>query len=288
MSCKHVELKFRDLLQALREDKDLGTREFRNYWIGRSDDALRYYRHFLAKRGIRYYDSTLDNYSCNTAEQKGVLDKLRQYADEADDNFQKGKNVVLFGPRGSGKDHLAVGLVRELFAITGVRVLWYQGVDLLREFDLRDRGRSESRPHEKEIPLLYISDLLPPSGTLSERQQCNVFRMLDHRYSCMLPTIVTLNVADAKDAESRLGAQILDRLRDGALTLNTNWETYRSSGRSIEVSIEKRKEFDELSKKHKNPPDTRIYQFYRDFDHLYGRRIIPESHAVSELTEVPK
>ena len=43
----------------------------------------------------------------------------------------------------------------------------------------------------------------------------------------MRPTWISMNVASGEEAESRIGVAIIDRWRDGALTLAFNWPSYR-------------------------------------------------------------
>jgi hypothetical protein len=52
---------------------------------------------------------------------------------------------------------------------------------------------------------------------------------VDYRYSHRKPIWLTLNVADGAEAELRMGAQTVDRLRDGALVLFCNWPSYRKA-----------------------------------------------------------
>lgn len=77
--------------------------------------------------------------------------------------------------------------------------------------------------------LLYISDPLPPTGTLSEFQMSSMFRILDARYSHKKATVVTINVADGNEMDLRMGVQNGDRLRDGALAIKCNWQSFRKA-----------------------------------------------------------
>ncbi len=38
-----------------------------------------------------------------------------------------------------------------------------------------------------------------------------------------------MNVSSGEEAEKRIGAQIVDRLRDGALSIVCNWPSHRKS-----------------------------------------------------------
>lgn len=187
-------------------------------------------------RGRRYAECSFDNFEAGTDAQRQIVDQLKSYVRDA--ASIAGTNVVLFGPKGTGKDHLLRALATASAYFHGIVPLWRQGVDLhenLRREAFRDEGRSKltlgDDPHDDEetTDVLWISDPLPPSGGLTEYQQAKLFGLIDRRYSDLRPTWITMNVADGSEAESRMGAQVVDRLRDGALVLNCNWPSYRKA-----------------------------------------------------------
>lgn len=201
----------------------------------RADEASHKMRHLLDDRGRRYQDAFLENYICSCDEQKQLVDQLREYCENAKENISRGRGIVLFGPKGSGKDHLLMSAAR--YAIgQEVAVQWQNGLeiyaevrDAMKKQDWRDGERTEEsvkRPLVK-APVLWISDPLPPTGSLSEWQQTLLFEIVDRRYNHMRPTWVSMNVASGKEAEERMGAATVDRLRDGALTYFCNWQSYR-------------------------------------------------------------
>ena len=56
-----------------------------------------------------------------------------------------------------------------------------------------------------------------------------LFRILDGRYSRRRPTWVTVNVSSRAELNERLTPQNADRLRDGALAVFCDWQTYRKT-----------------------------------------------------------
>lgn len=184
---------------------------------------------FSRRVGDRYKDCSLDNFNESTDEQKQVLRNLRAYAEAIRENAKAGRGVLLFGPKGTGKDHLLTGLAKYVIA-NGGSVAWRNGVDLFG--DVRDAIASEGSEREFVSSLVkphvfYLSDPLPPSGKLTEFQSSMLFRILDGRYRAMKPTWVSVNATGRQDLEDRLGAQNADRLRDGTLTLFCGWPSYR-------------------------------------------------------------
>lgn len=182
------------------------------------------------QRGRRYASCTLENYTTAGEAQEEALRAVSGYANNVDENVQDGKNVVLVGPVGTGKDHLMMAIAKVATVEFGLSVTWENGVDLFAGMrDLIGSNGSEIDFANKLIwpNILAISDPLPPQGELTDFQASLLFRVIDGRYSEMKPTWVTLNVKDPADAARRLTPQIHDRLRHDALRVSCNWESYR-------------------------------------------------------------
>jgi DNA replication protein DnaC len=184
---------------------------------------------FSRRVGDRYKDCSLDNFTETTDEQRQVMRNLRAYVDSIRENVKAGRGVLLFGPKGTGKDHLLSGLAWE-FVKQFRYVTWRNGVDLFGE--VRDAMSSDGSEREfvsrlVKPDVLYISDPLPPAGKLTEFQSSMLFRILDGRYRAMRPTWVSVNATGRKDLEDRMGSQNADRLRDGTLTLFCGWPSHR-------------------------------------------------------------
>jgi DNA replication protein DnaC len=183
--------------------------------------------------GKRYADCTLDNFETTLPEQEQVLAKLRDYVSDIRANVDLCRGLVLFGPAGTGKDHLLVGAAKVAIC-AGVYVEWKNGRDLCGQF--RDAIKGESIRSEGgllrdlEAPdVLILSDPVPPTGRLTESQGDVLFRLVDARYRAMKATWATLNVSGGNEADSRLGSQIVDRLRHDALALFCDWPSYRTA-----------------------------------------------------------
>lgn len=190
---------------------------------------LEMHNRFIEARGERYAMCKLSNFECNVAGQSEVVAKLKQYGEDFESEIKRGTNIIAFGPKGTGKDHLLSAMANGAIRL-GVTVEWVNGADL---FGLvRDRigaEQSEASLIQSYVrpTVLYISDPLPPIGNITDFQAATLFRILDGRYSRMRPTWCTVNVADGVELEQRMGAQNADRLRDGALALYCNWPSYR-------------------------------------------------------------
>lgn len=188
---------------------------------------------FAHARGRRYVGCTLDSYEASASPQSLVVERLRSYVAAWADNYAAGIGVTLFGPVGTGKDHLAAAICWHAIE-QGRRVEWVDGLTLFAELrrsfdrDSRDSEDSIVRRYER-AEVLAISDPLPVAGDLTDFQAGALFRIIDGRYSDMRPTIVTVNVASSDEARRRLTPAIHDRLRGSSLCLRCEWESYRKT-----------------------------------------------------------
>jgi DNA replication protein DnaC len=208
---------------------------------------------FLECVGKRYESASFESYKITKPAQQKTVAKLQEYVREFSANMIDGKGVVLFGPSGTGKDHLLVASAREIIQehlevhISTTRgtygmdvcsepklsIRWINGLDLYGELraGMDDKKFNECDYVAELIrpTILILSDPIPPRGALTEYQAGMLFRIIDGRYRECRPTWATLNIKNTKEADERLTPQIVDRLRDGALAIYCDWESHRKA-----------------------------------------------------------
>ncbi|MEM9588989.1 MAG: ATP-binding protein [Planctomycetota bacterium] len=186
--------------------------------------------------GRRYRSCRFANFKAETNGQRHALESCVRYVEEFGQHVRDGVSLVFIGPKGTGKDHLMVSVLRAI--VLGYphkssrrrRAVYRDGLRLFAEF----RGSIGSSKGEDTIVgsytephLLALSDPLPPTGSLSEYEQRMLLRIIDGRYRECRPTTATLNVANRDELDARMGAQAADRLLDGAIVVRCDWESYR-------------------------------------------------------------
>ncbi len=192
----------------------------------------------VGQRGERYEKCTFGNFVVMQSDwslgsrndRKVAIGLAKEYARDIEANVHTGKNLILFGPSGTGKDHLLMAVARVATLDHGIRVTWHNGMELFA--DMRDTfgGRTTEKDFISKFTgpsVLAISDPLPPEDKLTPFQVSLLFRIIDRRYSEMKPTWLTLNVKTKAEAAKRLTPQIHDRLRHGACAVECDWESYR-------------------------------------------------------------
>lgn len=179
--------------------------------------------------GRRYAGCRLDSFEQRTAEHFEVVSRCLAYVKEIEDRITGGNSLLLLGPVGTGKDHLAFAIARGAI-LRGYSAAWIDG---LRWYALmRDRiqlGRLEGEAIYEllQSSLLVVSDPLPPTGDLSNYEMSNLLRIVHRRYIERKPTLLTANLADEAQGKDLIGDQAWDRLIEGAELLWCRWSSYR-------------------------------------------------------------
>lgn len=184
--------------------------------------------------GLRFATAKFATFSTDCIEQERALDSVMGYATNFPQHKARGAGMVIYGPPGTGKDHLAIAALRMILLTHGVDVMWAHGLELFAEL----RAGIDSERSENEVVRSYIkagvlclSDPVPPAGTVTPWQAAQLGRIIDRRWRAMLPTIVTMNVADGGEAGDKLGQAAVDRLRHDSLCIACNWPSHRKASR---------------------------------------------------------
>lgn len=184
--------------------------------------------------GSRYRGATLKGWQFHgepdhRQDQASAVSHIAEYGAALHDNIHQGRNLVLHGPAGTGKDHLLAALAYHTVR-SGFRVRWTNGPDLFGT--ARDRIGSNASEAELLASLtgpdvLVLSDPTTPGFPLTGWQAQLMYRIVDGRYRRQRPTWVSLNVRDGHEAETLLGVATVDRLRHDAIALECNWPSFR-------------------------------------------------------------
>lgn len=127
--------------------------------------------------------------------------------------FNPSDGLFITGPCGTGKTHLAAGIVRQ-FILKGTGVVFKRSADFHRE--VREMFRQDSMVCESALmsPIeksrfLVLDDL--GAGSLSDCERRYTLELLDVRLNRMRPTIVTSNWS-LQEIADRMDDRIASRL----------------------------------------------------------------------------
>jgi len=181
-------------------------------------------------RGRRYRHCTLTNFEA-VGTQVTVRAAVRDYLHNLTDNIRNGVNLILIGPKGTGKDHLLAAMFDETLD-KGFSIKWTSGAALWSRFrSAIDQDRTENQVTAEYITpdVLALSDPVPVCGALTPYQAAKLYEIVDARYNHCRPIWTTVNCQDGSAMAESLGGQVVDRIRDGAVSLACNWGSFRES-----------------------------------------------------------
>jgi len=154
----------------------------------------------------RFRTKTLDNFDQKF--QLKAYKKVREYLNSW--NANAGRGLFLTGPVGTGKSHLAYGILREMVK-KQIKSMAATVPDLLDDLKPKEDRKGDTRMEIlKRIDFLLLDDLGAQRNTawVTER----LFVIVNARYSNMLPTVFTSNVY-LEDLEKTPGwERITDRI----------------------------------------------------------------------------
>jgi|SRR5215468_6542176 len=145
---------------------------------------------------LRFKGKTLENFEVEAVAQQIVIDQAQGYVSEFDKNLRIGKSLIFVGPVGTGKTHVACGILRAL-AMAGHSGRYATVGGLIR--NVRSAWRKSSPQSEEEIRDLYISPRLTVVDEIgmqfgSEAEKVQMFDLLNERYNQLRPTILISNL----------------------------------------------------------------------------------------------
>jgi len=185
----------------------------------------------LRKSGVplRFETKTLETFAVKNDRQQIALSACTRLVDSIRAGEQ-GANLIFIGKPGTGKSHLACGIILALYR--SHRVCRIDLPDLIREIRATWSRKAEHTEAEVldyfgELDLLIIEEI--GTGAGSEDEKARIFQVINRRYEAMLPTILVSNF-DLNALEQEIGSRVLDRLREGdRAVLTFDWPSMRGA-----------------------------------------------------------
>lgn len=181
----------------------------------------------------RFRLRTFDSFVADTEELAVAYRLVKAYADGFREHLRAGSGLILSGPPGTGKSHLAAATLLQLApdhtclyatvsqVIRAVRDTWRKGSERSELEIVRQLGR--------DVDLLVMDEVGVQYGTDAEKNL--LFDILDRRYSEMRPTILISNL-HGEALKEVLGDRVYDRMRETQRMVIFSGESYRPKARA--------------------------------------------------------
>jgi DNA replication protein DnaC len=179
----------------------------------------------------RLQGCTFGTYNASTNGQKEALQVAMDYVHDFPKHTKTGESLILAGKPGTGKGHLAAGVMHAL--MPEYLPIYTTCLDMIRS--VRDTWRKDSKYSETQVlqeyedaALLIVDEIGVQYGT--DGEQTVIFDVLDRRYRQMRPTIFITN-QDKAGFISFIGERSFDRLKQTAKWVSFDWASYRPTAR---------------------------------------------------------
>lgn len=209
-------------LETLNEDLEVARERRRDIVIGNR----------LGEAGIpaRFEGASLSNYHPTGPQAERALRVCAGYAKKWLDRKEAGGGLVLCGTPGTGKTHLAVGIMRHVITEYLDSARMTTALRIARR--VKATWSKDSEWTEDDIISQYITPDLLVIDELgvqfgSEAEKMILFEVINGRYNDMKPTILISNL-DTTELGEFIGERVIDRMCEGGgYTLAFDWESYR-------------------------------------------------------------
>ncbi|MGP2410170.1 ATP-binding protein [Yersinia sp. 2553 StPb PI] len=181
----------------------------------------------------RFEHCNFDNYQPVNEKAASNLEVCKSYATHWPQVKGSGTSLLLCGSCGTGKNHLAVAMTKQIINEHQDSVLLTSVMRITRA--IKRTWQKDSENTEDDIYHLYSSlDLLiiDEVGVQfgSEAEKLILFEIINTRYENFRPTILISNLT-VSELTDVIGERIVDRMSEGGgATLVFNWDSFRKDG----------------------------------------------------------
>ena len=181
----------------------------------------------------RYQHCDIEGFEEHHASQRRAKKMAMKFIEEYPLNEA---GLLFLGPCGTGKTHLAVGILKALIREKGAIGIFYDFRDLLKEIQNSYNQVSGTSEMEVLSPVVSTEVLVLDDmgvGKMTDWVRETMEHIINARYNDKKTTIITSNLpdvpmeADSESLERRIGARLRSRLYEMCVSVEIKGEDYR-------------------------------------------------------------
>lgn len=187
----------------------------------RSREVAERTKRYMEQVPERYWSESLGSYRTDTAERKSSLEKARAFVQcVRGGGFQ---TLLLLGNAGTGKTHLACGIIRECGGLYRLAPAMCEEIRRAKSFGARET-EADILDRYGRASLLVIDET--GRGIAAAEEQYMLYQVINERYNRRKPTVLISNQTK-KDFLCYVGAAATDRLAESAQAVEFSGKSYR-------------------------------------------------------------
>lgn len=171
----------------------------------------------------RYWHESLETYVIDTDERKEALEQSRRYLEAV--KCGKFCTLILLGNVGTGKTHLACGIVREYGGLYRLAPNIVEEIRRAKSFTAKDT-EADILDGYGRAKLLVIDEI--GRGVAGTDEQYMLYQIINERYNRRKPTVLISNQTK-RDFLNYIGIAAADRLTESAKTVEFKGQSYRAA-----------------------------------------------------------
>ena len=171
----------------------------------------------------RYWKESFETYRAETDEQKNALEQSRRFLEAV--KCGKFCTLIMLGTVGTGKTHIACGIVREYGGLYRLAPNIVEEIRRAKSFTAKET-EADLLENYGRAKLLVIDEI--GRGVAGTDEQYMLYQIINERYNRRKPTVLISNQTK-RDFLNYIGIAAADRLTESAKTVEFKGQSYRAT-----------------------------------------------------------
>lgn len=177
----------------------------------------------------RYWSESIDTYKTDTEERRKAKERAESFIQAV--KCGKFQTLVFLGTVGTGKTHLASGIIYECGGLYRLAPAIVEEIRRAKSFNAKETEADILDTYGR-ASILVIDEI--GRGVVAAEEQYMLYQIINERYNRRKPTVLISN-QNKKDFLQYIGVAAADRLVESAEIWELNGESYRRELRAQNV-----------------------------------------------------